>query len=142
VPEWTADGSRTVPVDRLEPGDHSCMAFTDSRSQWQVLTACTRTSLARKEKVLLGRDRLGRRAPADPRGGAAAPMTGERLTRRDFARGDAGNAPAHGGGAARTVVRSRPGELYGEITDRGPGCQPSVRSGAAGAAGGRRLRRR
>ncbi|WP_246143927.1 hypothetical protein [Actinacidiphila oryziradicis] len=57
VPEWTADGSRTVPVDRLEPGDHSCMAFTDSRSQWQVLTAYTRTSLARKEKVLLGRDR-------------------------------------------------------------------------------------
>ncbi|MFC6063844.1 MEDS domain-containing protein [Streptomyces ochraceiscleroticus] len=44
---------RIIPVERLQPGDHSCMDVTDRASRWQVLTAFTRTGLARGEKVML-----------------------------------------------------------------------------------------
>ncbi|MEV0597917.1 MEDS domain-containing protein [Streptomyces sp. NPDC050315] len=44
---------RIIPVERLQPGDHSCMDVTDRASRWQVLAAFTRTGLARGEKVLL-----------------------------------------------------------------------------------------
>jgi len=44
---------RTVPVDRLKKGDHACMALHPGQSPWKVFTAYTRTSLARREKVLL-----------------------------------------------------------------------------------------
>ncbi|MCT9083166.1 MEDS domain-containing protein [Streptomyces fulvoviolaceus] len=44
---------RSVPVERLEKGDHACMALPAGGSPWKVFTAYTRTSLARKEKVLL-----------------------------------------------------------------------------------------
>ncbi|MFB9305624.1 MEDS domain-containing protein [Kibdelosporangium philippinense] len=47
------ESPRTVPVQRLRPGDHSFVAFTDVEARWQVLTAYTRTGLARREKVLL-----------------------------------------------------------------------------------------
>ncbi|WP_030609200.1 MEDS domain-containing protein [Streptomyces sclerotialus] len=44
---------RIVPVERLGPGDHSCMDVVDWKARWQVLAAFTRTGLARGEKVLL-----------------------------------------------------------------------------------------
>ncbi|MCL6732853.1 MEDS domain-containing protein [Streptomyces neyagawaensis] len=46
---------RTVSVDGLRLGDHACMATADvaGESPWKVFTAYTRTSLARREKVLL-----------------------------------------------------------------------------------------
>ncbi|MGW0709884.1 MEDS domain-containing protein [Streptomyces sp. NPDC002643] len=49
---------RTVPVERLRLGDHACMgpADVDGESPWKVFTAYTRTSLARREKVLLVMD--------------------------------------------------------------------------------------
>ncbi|MDN3020419.1 MEDS domain-containing protein [Streptomyces sp. S.PB5] len=49
--ETTPD--RTVPVERLQLGDHACMSLGDTRTPWKVFTAYTRTSLARREKVLL-----------------------------------------------------------------------------------------
>ncbi|MFF3345371.1 MEDS domain-containing protein [Streptomyces sp. NPDC002779] len=44
---------RTVPVERLRLGDHACLEAEDGESAWAVFTAYTRTSLARREKVLL-----------------------------------------------------------------------------------------
>ncbi|MER7573722.1 MEDS domain-containing protein [Streptomyces sp. NPDC126514] len=44
---------RTVPVERLRLGDHACLESGDGESAWAVFTAYTRTSLARREKVLL-----------------------------------------------------------------------------------------
>jgi hypothetical protein len=46
---------RTVSVDGLRLGEHACMATADvaGESPWKVFTAYTRTSLARREKVLL-----------------------------------------------------------------------------------------
>lgn len=44
---------RIIPVERLQPGDHSCMDVTDPANRWQVLAAFTRTGLARGEKVML-----------------------------------------------------------------------------------------
>lgn len=49
--ETTSD--RTVPVEQLKLGDHACMSARDTDSPWKVFTAYTRTSLARREKVLL-----------------------------------------------------------------------------------------
>lgn len=51
--ESTGESHRTVPVERLRLGDHSCMEYTDVEARWQVLTAYSRTGLARGEKVLL-----------------------------------------------------------------------------------------
>ncbi|MBC2901547.1 MEDS domain-containing protein [Streptomyces cupreus] len=47
---------RTVPVERLRLGDHACMEASGTESYWAVFTAYTRTSLARREKVLLVMD--------------------------------------------------------------------------------------
>ncbi|WP_328871163.1 MEDS domain-containing protein [Streptomyces sp. NBC_00287] len=47
---------RTVPVERLQLGDHACLEVGDGESSWAVFTAYTRTSLARQEKVLLVMD--------------------------------------------------------------------------------------
>lgn len=50
---------RTVPVERLQLGDHACIGADgdgDGESTWKVFTAYTRTSLARGEKVLLVMD--------------------------------------------------------------------------------------
>lgn len=51
--ERAEDGHRTVPVERLKLGDHACMSVRGGESPWKVFTAYTRTSLARREKVLL-----------------------------------------------------------------------------------------
>lgn len=44
---------RSVPVERLRPGDHSCMDFTDVEARWEVLTAYTQSGLARGERVMV-----------------------------------------------------------------------------------------
>jgi hypothetical protein len=49
----TEMSDRTVPVERLKLGDHACMSLGDTETPWKVFTAYTRTSLARREKVLL-----------------------------------------------------------------------------------------
>jgi hypothetical protein len=50
---------RTVAAERLRLGDHACLGpggTGDGDSPWRVFTAYTRTSLARREKVLLVMD--------------------------------------------------------------------------------------
>lgn len=49
---------RTVSAEGLRLGDHACMEPADvgGQSPWKVFTAYTRTSLARREKVLLVMD--------------------------------------------------------------------------------------
>lgn len=50
----TTDSSgRRVPVERVRPGDHACLDFTDVEARWQVVTAYTRSGLARGEKVMV-----------------------------------------------------------------------------------------
>lgn len=49
-------GSReTTPigVDRLQPGDHACLAFSDDSERWEVLGDFARYGFARGEKVYL-----------------------------------------------------------------------------------------
>jgi hypothetical protein len=44
---------RRIPVERLRPGDHSCMAVDDVEARWEVLTAFAQIGLARGERVML-----------------------------------------------------------------------------------------
>ncbi len=44
---------RAVGVDRLQPGDHAFVAFSDDEDRWDVLTAFTQQGFARNEKVAL-----------------------------------------------------------------------------------------
>jgi hypothetical protein len=44
---------RAVGVDRLQPGDHAFLAFSDEEDRWDVLTVFTQQGLARNEKVAL-----------------------------------------------------------------------------------------
>lgn len=44
---------RAVGVDRLQPGDHAFLAFSDDEDRWEVLTAFTQQGFARNEKVAL-----------------------------------------------------------------------------------------
>jgi hypothetical protein len=44
---------RAVGVDRLQPGDHAFLAFSDDEDRWDVLTVFTQQGLARNEKVAL-----------------------------------------------------------------------------------------
>jgi hypothetical protein len=51
--------SRTAPavgVDRLQPGDHAFLAFSDDAERWAILSVFTRQGFARDEKVLLHMD--------------------------------------------------------------------------------------
>ena len=65
---------RAVGVDRLQPGDHAFLAFSDDGDRWDVLTAFTQQGLARNEKVALLIDPGHSRAWVAARvaGGAAA----------------------------------------------------------------------
>ena len=45
--------SRTVGVDRLEPGDHAFLGFASDRTRWDILSVFTRLGLDRGEKVAL-----------------------------------------------------------------------------------------
>ncbi len=44
---------RAVGVDRLRPGDHAFLAFSDDEDRWDVLAAFTQQGFARNEKVAL-----------------------------------------------------------------------------------------
>jgi len=44
---------RAVGVDRLQPGDHAFLAFSDDEDRWDVLTVFTQQGFARGEKVAL-----------------------------------------------------------------------------------------
>jgi MEDS: MEthanogen/methylotroph, DcmR Sensory domain len=52
-PEHQRTEGRRIPVQRLQPGGHSCMDFTDVEARWEVLAAHTRTGLTRGEKVMI-----------------------------------------------------------------------------------------
>jgi len=69
--------SRTAPavgVDRLQPGDHAFLAFSDDEERWAILSVFTRQGLAAGEKVLLHMDVVHSPAKVAARvaGGAAA----------------------------------------------------------------------
>ena len=49
-------GSRraaAVGVDRLQPGDHAFLAFSDDEERWDILSIFTQQGFARDEKVVL-----------------------------------------------------------------------------------------
>jgi MEDS: MEthanogen/methylotroph, DcmR Sensory domain len=51
-----SSGSRSAPavgVDRLQPGDHAFLAFSDDEERWEILSTFTRQGLAQEEKVFL-----------------------------------------------------------------------------------------
>ena len=51
-----SSGSRSAPavgVDRLQPGDHAFLAFSDDEERWEILSTFTRQGLAREESVFL-----------------------------------------------------------------------------------------
>ncbi len=62
-----------VGVDRLQPGDHAFLAFSDDEERWEILSAFTQQGFARNEKVFLLVD-VGSTAEAAARvaGGTAA----------------------------------------------------------------------
>jgi anti-anti-sigma factor len=41
-----------IPVDRLEPGDHACLTFSDPEERLDLLTAFVEAGLARGDKVI------------------------------------------------------------------------------------------
>jgi hypothetical protein len=55
--EHSHPAGRSIPVERLRGGDHACMDFTDVEARWEVVTAYTRSGLARGEKVMVVLDR-------------------------------------------------------------------------------------
>ncbi|HMD93919.1 MAG TPA: MEDS domain-containing protein [Trebonia sp.] len=71
-----SSGSRSAPavgVDRLQPGDHAFLAFSDDEERWEILSTFTRQGLAREEKVFLLLDvRSSGEAAARVAGSAAA----------------------------------------------------------------------
>ncbi|HSZ39493.1 MAG TPA: MEDS domain-containing protein [Trebonia sp.] len=48
-----------VGVDRLQPGDHACLVFSDDGERWEVLGDFARHGFARGEKVYLNVDAAG-----------------------------------------------------------------------------------
>jgi hypothetical protein len=51
-----SSGSRWAPgigVDRLQPGDHAFLAFSDDEQRWEILSTFTSQGIARDEKVFL-----------------------------------------------------------------------------------------
>jgi anti-anti-sigma regulatory factor len=63
-----------VGVDRLQPGDHAFLAFSDDEERWAILTVFTRQGFAAGEKVLLHLDVVHSpdKVAARVAGGAAA----------------------------------------------------------------------
>jgi MEDS: MEthanogen/methylotroph, DcmR Sensory domain len=64
-----------VGVDRLQPGDHAFLAFSDDEERWEILSVFTKQGFARNEKVLLHMDVVHSpdQVAARVAGGAAAP---------------------------------------------------------------------
>jgi MEDS: MEthanogen/methylotroph, DcmR Sensory domain len=71
-----------VGVDRLQPGDHAFLAFTDDNERWEILGVFTQQGFARGEKVLLLVD-----AAHSPAGVAARVAGGTAAARRAVAAG-------------------------------------------------------
>ena len=42
---------RAVGVDRLQPGDHAFLSYSDDETRWEILSVFTQQGLARDEKV-------------------------------------------------------------------------------------------
>ena len=42
---------RAVGVDRLQPGDHAFLGYTDDETLWEILSVFTQQGFAREEKV-------------------------------------------------------------------------------------------
>lgn len=62
-----------VGVDRLQPGDHAFLAFTDDEERWDILSVFTRQGFDRDEKVVLHVDTTASAAEVAVRvAGAAA----------------------------------------------------------------------
>jgi hypothetical protein len=62
-----------VGVDRLQPGDHAFLAFTDNDERWDILSVFTRQGFDRDEKVVLHVDTAASAAEVAARvAGAAA----------------------------------------------------------------------
>lgn len=63
-----------VGVDRLQPGDHAFLAFSDDEERWEILRAFTQHGFAREEKVFVVVDAGHSAAEVAARiaGGAAA----------------------------------------------------------------------
>src|ERR1700722_12522728 len=72
--------SRTVGVDRLEPGDHAFLGFASDRTRWDILSVFTRLGLDRGEKVALVVDVTHSPDWVAARG-AGAPETAQRAVR-------------------------------------------------------------
>ena len=57
IPRFGADkrgyiGDMATPVDRLEPGDHACLTFSDPAERQDILAAFVADGLGRGEKVI------------------------------------------------------------------------------------------
>lgn len=48
-----AEHTHSIPVQRVRPGDHACMEFTDDDARWEVVTVYARAGLSRGEKVMI-----------------------------------------------------------------------------------------
>jgi DcmR-like sensory protein len=45
--------ARSVGVDRLQPGDHALLTYSDDDERWEILSMFTRQGFARDEKVFI-----------------------------------------------------------------------------------------
>ncbi len=55
-----------IPVDRLEPGDHACLTFSDPDERLDLLTAFVEAGLARGDKVICFTDETDETDEAKP----------------------------------------------------------------------------
>jgi anti-anti-sigma factor len=51
--------ARVGPVDRLSPGDHACLTFSDPEERFDILAAFVATGAARGDKVICYTDAVG-----------------------------------------------------------------------------------
>lgn len=88
--------SRTVGVDRLEPGDHAFLGYADDETRWDILGVFTQQGFERGEKVLLLVDAghapgwVAARVTGGPAAAARALRTGQLVVSNAprFARGE------------------------------------------------------
>jgi hypothetical protein len=101
-----------VGVDRLQPGDHAFLAFSNDDERWDILGAFARQGLARGEKVLLLVDTA--HAPVEVAARVSGGMT---QARRAIGRGQlvVSAMPGSGGGFAGRLaeVARQTGTLAG-----------------------------
>jgi anti-anti-sigma factor len=51
--------ARASPVDRLSPGDHACLTFSDAEERFDILSAFVASGTARGDKVICYTDAVG-----------------------------------------------------------------------------------